>query len=58
MAKIFDDITEEAIKLGVKNGMKAVILLVRQIKLVQPNATIDEVLDIIVKSYEEAYKGV
>lgn len=55
-----DDYIEEVIeassKLGVKNGMRAMILLVRQIKITNPEATIDEVLDILEKTYGELYK--
>lgn len=51
-----EEVIEVASKLGVKNGIRSTILLVRQIKIQHPQATIDDVLSILIDTYEQLYK--
>ena len=51
-----EEVIEAASKLGVQNGIKSTILLVRQIKIQHPQATIDDVLGVLIDTYEQLYK--
>ena len=51
-----EEVIEVVTKLGMQNGIKSTILLVRQIKIQNPQATIDDVLNILIDTYSELYK--
>lgn len=50
-------IIEEALKKGMIIGYNSCIQLVKQIKLIDKNATIDMVLEILELTYKKIYEG-
>ena len=51
-------IIEEAIKRGIRNGYYSCIQLIKQMKLIDKNATIDMVLEILELTYKQICEGI